>query len=758
MEYTKKNRNKQIFKGIYLCSLLLSVSALTAQPGRDSGSLNLQELENMDEILVSAQRFGSSRANTTRQIEVISAKQMQLAQQGTMADVLSQTGQVFVQKSQLGGGSPVLRGFEASRVLLVVDGVRMNNATYRAGHLQDIITVDQFMLDRAEVFFGSGSTQFGSDALGGVVYMKTREPLFRKDKFGFANANANIRYQSAARSLISNVNFAMGGKNVAWIFSTSSSDFGDLRMGQQRNFSKWDTFGLRRYYAGNINNQDTMLVNDNPYVQRGSSYIQYDVFSKLSIKTGKLIHTLNAQLSRAPNVSRYDRLTDISNGKFRFAVWDYIPQNRDFFSYTLSIPKMESGNTRQWGHRIIVSHQNTELGRVTRRFANPFQLTQLDKVGMTAVNYDFSVILKTNLQIQGGTEWVFNTVHSSASNKNINTGDVYVSKNTRYADEGAQTQSSALFSNVIFVVKPNDIILEGGMRITHYRLTANFSPDNYLNLPYTRAGVNNLAPVYNLGLSKKMDLDGLFFKASIASGFRNPNVDDMTKLFESIPGRKLVIPNRELKPERTNTLDLGFRLDCKKIHLEIGGYYTRIKQLLIDGPGVYNGSDSFDFEGLLTPVFQMENSALGYVIGGYFAAKIQLVTGLFADLNYNSTFGRYRFNGIAEWIPLDHIAPDHGRMGLRWSSNQWQWEVFMLFNGRKVKSEYSSSGEDNIQYAPGGQTPAWQTYNLRASWELNKFIAASFAVENILDLNYRVFSSGISAPGRNLVASLKVSL
>jgi hemoglobin/transferrin/lactoferrin receptor protein len=94
---------------------------------------------------------------------------------------------------------------------------------------------------------------------------------------------------------------------------------------------------------------------------------------------------------------------------------------------------------------------------------------------------------------------------------------------------------------------------------------------------------------------------------------------------------------------------------------------------------------------------------------------------------------------------------------LRWSSQDWQWEAFMLFNGRKISREYSPSGEDNVQYAPGGQTPAWQTYNLRASWQVNKNFAASFAVENILDLNYRVFASGISAPGRNLVASVTVS-
>jgi hemoglobin/transferrin/lactoferrin receptor protein len=710
------------------------------------------ELENMDEVLVSSQRFGSSRANTTRQIEVITQKQMQFAQQGTMADVLSQTGQVFVQKSQLGGGSPVLRGFEASRVLLVVDGVRMNNATYRAGHLQDIITVDQFMLDRAEVFFGSGSTQFGSDALGGVVFMKTRDPKFRNANFGFAKANANFRYLSAAGATVSNVNFELSGRKVAWVFSSTNSDFGNLRMGQQRHFSRWDTFGMRKFYAVRINGKDTMQQNGDPFIQRGSSYAQNDVFSKLLVRAGNFSHTLNLQFSRSSVIPRYDRLSDFSAGKLRFARWDYVPQNRDFISYTLQFP-----GKGKWQHRFIASHQRTEVGRITRRFGNPNELTQRDKVGMTAVNYDFAYSLNPKVQFQGGGEWVKNSVNSFASLKDVNTEIVTPSKNTRYADGGSVTQSYAAFVNTIYSIRPKDFILEGGVRITQYDLNAVFSPDNFLNLPYSNAQINSFSAVYNVGLSKKMDWDGLFFKASLASGFRNPNVDDMTKLFESVPGSKLVIPNRNLKPERTRTLDLGFRLERRKIHMEFGGYYTHITQLLIDEPANFNGKDSFDFDGQQTPVFRMGNSAEGFVTGGYFAAKIQLIPGLFADVNYNSTFGRYRQSLGSIWTPLDHIAPDHGRIGIRWSSENWQCEAFMLFNGRKVQSEYSPSGEDNAQYAPGGETPSWQTYNFRASWQVNKYIDASFAAENLLDLNYRQFSSGISAPGRNLIVSLKVS-
>lgn len=739
-------------KHIMITAAIMAATYAFAQEKRNRGGEDSSEIESIEEVLISSQRLGASRAVTTRQIEVISARQMELAQQPTMAEVLSQSGQVFVQKSQLGGGSPVLRGFEASRVLLVVDGVRMNNAVYRSGHLQDIITVDQFMLERTEVFFGSGSTQYGSDALGGVIYMKTRDPKFRDQQFGFGQANAHLRYMSAANALVSNVNLELAGRNVAWLFSSTYSDFGDLRAGQRNNFSAWDTFGMRNRYVARINNRDTMLRNEDPFVQKGTAYSQYDVFSKLAVKTGAFTHLLNVQLSRSSVIPRYDRMTDVSGGALRFARWDYVPQNRNFFSYTLQFPE-----GKKWRQRLIISNQGTEVGRVTRRFRNNNELTQLDRVSMTALNYDAGFRVNEHLEFQGGAEVVFNTVKSEASVLNVLSGDVTPSKNTRYADGGANTLAAAVFVNGIYVVRPNDFIIEGGVRLTSYSLNATFSQDNFLNLPYTNAEIRSLAPVYNIGLTKRIDVDGLFFKASLASGFRNPNVDDITKLFESVSGAKLVIPNRNLKPESTRTIDMGLSYEAGSARLEFGGYYTRVSRLLMDRRGTFNGSDSFLYDGTMTPVFIMDNTAGGYITGTYLAAKVRLVENLYADFNYTSTFGRYRAADGSPWVPIDHVAPDHGRAGLRWASKSWQWEAFMLFNGRKVSREYSPSGEDNLQYAPGGQTPAWQTYNVRASWVVNRYLTASFAAENLLDLHYRTFSSGTSAPGRNLIAGLKVS-
>src|SRR5688572_9530898 len=153
--------------------------------------------KNMDEVIIYSGKFAERKKNIAQKVEIISARQIaQLNAQNT-GDLLINTGNVFVQKSQQGGSSPVIRGFEASRVLLVVDGIRMNNAIYRAGHLQNVITVDQNSLDRVEVLYGPASTLYGSDALGGVVLLRTKAPQFSTTGKTRLTGSAFTRYSSA---------------------------------------------------------------------------------------------------------------------------------------------------------------------------------------------------------------------------------------------------------------------------------------------------------------------------------------------------------------------------------------------------------------------------------------------------------------------------------------------------------------------------------------------------------------------------------
>ena len=136
----------------------------------------------IDEIVVAANRWEQEKKQTPNRILTIRPSDLQFYNPQTAADMLGQTGQVFVQKSQLGGGSPMIRGFAANSVLIVVDGVRMNNAIFRSGNLQNVISVDPFNLDNTEILFGPGSVMYGSDALGGVMHFRTKSPGFVDQK------------------------------------------------------------------------------------------------------------------------------------------------------------------------------------------------------------------------------------------------------------------------------------------------------------------------------------------------------------------------------------------------------------------------------------------------------------------------------------------------------------------------------------------------------------------------------------------------
>ena len=166
-----------LFTGFICCAFILP-----AQEKRTADmDTSLSEI-NLNEITVSATKFAEHKKYIPQQVLTISAKKMAFFNQQTTAELLTHTGNVLVQKSQLGGGSPVIRGFEANKVLLVVDGVRMNNAIFRGGHLQNVITMDNTILDKTEILFGPSSVMYGSDALGGVIAFLPKILCFQKPR------------------------------------------------------------------------------------------------------------------------------------------------------------------------------------------------------------------------------------------------------------------------------------------------------------------------------------------------------------------------------------------------------------------------------------------------------------------------------------------------------------------------------------------------------------------------------------------------
>ena len=295
---------------------------------------NITDTTILDEVVISASKFAEMKKNIVQKIDVISAKKIAAANSQNTGDLLINTGNVFVQKSQQGGSSPVIRGFEASRVLLVIDGIRMNNAIYRSGHLQNVITVDQNMLERAEIQYGPGSTLFGSDALGGIIYLQTKMPkLSTTDKTLFTG-NAFSRFSSVNDEKTFHANISTGGKKIAWLQAYTYSDFGDMKMGEKYP-SGYPAFGRRDSLITSINGIDSVIVNTDNRKQKFSGYKQWDITQKIFFQpNNRTTHLFNFQYSNTTNVPRYDRLQDKRNfggsigTTLRFARWYYGPQKR----------------------------------------------------------------------------------------------------------------------------------------------------------------------------------------------------------------------------------------------------------------------------------------------------------------------------------------------------------------------------------------------------------------------------------------------
>ena len=182
-----------------------------------------RKAEMLDEIVLSASKDEEKRSRIAEQVAITSKEEIKRLAPQTSADLLANLPGVRVQKSQFGGGSPVIRGMEANRVLLVVDGVRMNNAIYRMGHLQNSITISPNIIERTEVIFGPSSVVYGSDALGGVVHFYTKSPKLSEKKQ--VNSSLFSRFSSVNNEFTTEGNIELQNPKWASFTSISQSSF-----------------------------------------------------------------------------------------------------------------------------------------------------------------------------------------------------------------------------------------------------------------------------------------------------------------------------------------------------------------------------------------------------------------------------------------------------------------------------------------------------------------------------------------------------
>lgn len=701
----------------------------------------------MEEIVVTASRTAESARTAPYMISVIPSRKISQINPLSAADMLQGTGQVNVQKSQAGGGSPVIRGFEANKVLLVVDGVRLNNAIYRGGHLQNVITIDPFMINKAEVLFGPASVMFGTDALGGVMNFISRDPVMaEQDTLIESAGNFAVRFASANNASTGHFDFSLAKQRFGSLTSVSYSIIDDLRAGKNRPSGQGE-WGKRNFVQDFVNGVDTILRNSDPAVQTSSAYKQLDILQKFRWEPDvNSTHTMNLQFSRSGDVPRYDRLTDtLDDSSFRFAEWYYGPQIRLLAAYNY---ELELVSPLADEIHLTGAYQFIEESRFTRAFKTPGLTGRTEQLNIGSLNMDLVRSHRVG-ELRYGIEAIYNHVSSSASTTNIYTSEVS-SASTRYPDGGSDYYSASVYStNKINIDR---WILEQGIRFNYTGIRSVFSDTTFYKFPQDEFDRENIAFSAVLGFVYLTgEYSRIYLNAS--TGYRIPNIDDLSKVFDSRPGA-VIIPNSELDPEYTINLEAGVSLvPDQRVRILATGWYTWYRDAIVTVPSTYNGSDSVLYDGVLSRVFTNDNAQQAYIYGITSTLNAELIDGLLFQVTVTKTIGQVESD--PEDVPLDHIPPLFGKISVEYTVKEFTLSAYSHFNGEKPSDEYGLSGEDNLRYALPDGTPSWITINAGIEYRHNRNTSIQLQLENITDTHYRVFSSGISAPGRNLIVTLR---
>ncbi len=706
-----------------------------------------QNLFSLEEVIVSANKKETQRSDLSVQTLSVNSSQIQFLSPATSAELMQATGEIQVQKSQQGGGSPVIRGFEANKILLVVDGIRMNNAIFRGGHLQNIITMDPSIVEKTEVIFGPSSVIYGSDALGGVIHFYTKSPKLAINNDLNFRTDALVKYASVNDEKTIQLGFNIGLKSVASFTALSFSDFGDLRQGNVRDpfYGDW---GKRLFYSVRMNGRDTMLANGDENLQKQSAYKQYNLMQKfLWVKDENQSHLLNLQYSTSTDVPRYDRLTEEnSSGVLRNAEWYYGPQKRVLSSYVYS---RKSNAT--WLDKCLfnLAYQHVEESRHNRSFNSSSLNHRTERVDILSLNLDLFKDIRKHA-IQYGLEYNYNKVNSTAFRENILDGTIE-GLDTRYPDGGSVMSTWAIFLSHQWKHN-NKLILNNGLRFTSNRLTSEFKDKTFFPFSFNNISQQSNAISASTGVVYK-PFKTISFPINISSGFRAPNVDDLAKVFESVSGT-LIVPNPDLRPEYVYTAEIGIHKIIESTHeISLVGYYTIYDNVITTQNSTLSGMDSVIYNGVLSRVISQQNGSSAFLYGLSAKLKLNFNDHWAITSNLNYTYGRIKTDSSN--YPLDHIPPLFGKTALNWKKGNWHSECSVLYNGWKRLKDYNLLGEDNQVYATEHGSPSWWTLNFRTSYQIHKTLQLQVAIENIFDTYYRVFASGISGPGRNIIATIR---
>ena len=728
-----------------------------------------KQSEQLNEIVLSVFKKAEKTTRIAEQIAVISSKDIQKLSPQTSADLLATIPGIKVQKSQFGGGSPVIRGMESNRVLLVVDGVRMNNAIYRKGHLQNAISVTPNMLDKTEIVFGPSSVLYGSDALGGVIHYYTKTPkISEKEK---VVSQFFSRFSTINNEITTNATAEIRKEKWASLTSISYSNFGDLKAGERRSHG-FEDWGKVFFYSENVNGnyKETPTKNSDPNLQKNTGYSQTDVLQKFFVPLNKNTDLkINLQYSTTSDIPRFDRLTELSNGELKFAEWNYGPQKRFLASTQLIL-----NPNKNWVENGIITaaYQNIQESRIQRKFGSLERSYREEDVDVFSLNGDFSVPITKdkNRTLSYGFEFAYNDVSSNSYGKelNIENGEINGFSNTfkvqsRYPDGGSDYLSSAVYVDYRQDLNKKST-LNTGIRFTNTELNAKWIDQTFIQLDDIDITANHAAVTATLGYVYKPNTNWQL-NTVLSSGFRSPNIDDVGRVREK--AGNVTVPNILVTPEFAYSGELGVLkyFNNKKFRFGANAFYTLLDNY-IQRDFVYNADGSIkqiEFDGEFGNAVSNQNKETAYITG-VTASYLGKISNRFNTSGF-VTYTKGRTYDTNE--PMSSIPPLFGQFELNFSENKLELGAAIRFNAKKDITDFNiTEGIDNHDLTPVVNpnatedvnkyfgSPSWITFGLNGKYLVSSNFSVQARLDNLLDQHYIEFASGVASPGRNLSVSL----
>jgi outer membrane receptor protein involved in Fe transport len=669
--------------------------------------------------VVTARRFPERVFRSDRSLSVVDRVRLRTLAPRTVPEALWESAGVFVQQTNHGGGSPILRGLVGPQVLILVDGVRLNNSVYRTGPVQYLNLLDPYSLERLEVLRGPGSVLYGSDAMGGVIQAipAAPRPAPRDGGLGYQGRLLG-RYGSADRSAVLHGRFQLGYGGLAALGGVSFKALDDLRGGRGVGVQPFS--GYTHYSAtGQV------------VYRFGSDWLRGS-----AVKIGYL-------MGRIYDAGRTDKL----ESRRSLQIYD----NEDDLLYAQLRLRLTRLRTRG---RLSLSYQHFYEQKDNRTVAEdlrtPLQTTR-DRTRVHTAGVDLS--LETHLwpgwlRLQYGGMWYRDQVDAGRWHRSA--GQPWARLAQQPYPDGSSYQNWGGFAVLQASLLPSRyrsrLLLDLGYRLHGMRGDAPAQP----GLP--AVGFSQLGHVVSSSLRYRY-ADTALLALSFSQGFRAPNLFEAVMLGDT--GQFFHIPNAALGPERSDTLELIMRGRFGRVRVGYAVYVSWLEDLIKRDFTTWEGQPEVGGK----PVTWNINAGRGLLFGMEGSLRIRLYRGLSLSGHVTYTWGEQRVEGGLD-LPLRLIPPLYGVGVLRYALPRWgRVRAFAEASVRGAGRQRRLSPEDaKDSRIPTGGTPAWWTLNLRLGARIGSHVRVSLAAENLLDARYKYHGSGVFAPGTQVVLTLESML